>query len=88
MNSIANINFRRKHLRFITPSVPFAERRIIGMKKVLCKPCAVETAARKDREVKQLPGRSEKITCDKCGRRRYGLPYEVKRVFFTGGSRK
>ena len=34
MNSIANINFRRKHLRFITPSVPFAERRIIGMKKV------------------------------------------------------
>ena len=58
------------------------------MKKVLCKPCAVETAARKDREVKQLPGRSEKITCDKCGRRRYGLPYEVKRVFFTGGSRK
>lgn len=32
------------------------------MKKVLCKPCAVETAARKDREVKQLPGRSEKIT--------------------------
>lgn len=42
----------------------------------------------KDREAKQLPGRSEKITCDKCGRRRYGLPYEVKRVFFTGGARK
>ena len=58
------------------------------MKKVLCKPCAVEIAARKDREVQQLPGRSEKITCDKCGRRRFGLPYEVKRVFFTGGSRK
>lgn len=57
------------------------------MKKNLCKPCAVETAARKDREVKQLPGRSEKITCDKCGRRRYGLPYEVKRVFFTGGAK-
>ena len=33
VNSIANINFRRKHLRFITPSVPFAERRIIGMIK-------------------------------------------------------
>ena len=32
MNSIANINFRRKHLRFITPSVPFAERRIIDMR--------------------------------------------------------
>jgi excisionase family DNA binding protein len=31
VNSIANINFRRKHLRFITPSVPFAERRIIEM---------------------------------------------------------
>lgn len=58
------------------------------MKKALCKPCAVEIAARRDREVKQLPGRSEKITCDKCGRRRYGLPYEVKQVFFTGGSRK
>ena len=58
------------------------------MKKTLCKPCAVEIAAGRDREVKQLPGRSEKITCDKCGRRRYGLPYEVKRVFFTGGARK
>lgn len=36
----------------------------------------------------QLPGRSEKITCDKCGRRRFGLPYEVKRKFFTGGGAK
>ena len=34
MNSIANINFRRKHLRFITPSVPFAERRIIEMRRI------------------------------------------------------
>lgn len=60
------------------------------MKKTLCKPCAVEIADRRDREVKQLPGRSEKITCDKVEeiRRRYGLPYEVKRVFFTGGARK
>lgn len=63
------------------------------MKKSLCKPCAVATAARRDREVKQLPGRSEKITCDKCGRRRFGrrrfgLPYEVKRKFFTGGGAK
>lgn len=58
------------------------------MKKVLCKPCAAATAARQDREVKQLPGRSEKITCDKCGRRRFGLHYEVKRVFFTGGTKK
>lgn len=40
------------------------------MKKTLCKPCAVEIADRRDREVKQLPGRSEKITCDKCGHRR------------------
>lgn len=48
----------------------------------------VATAARRDREVKQLPGRSEKITCDKCGRRRFGLPYEVKRKFFTGGGAK
>lgn len=58
------------------------------MKKTICKPCAVEIAARRDQEVKQLLGRSEKITCDKCGSRRYGLPYEVKRVFFTGGTRK
>lgn len=58
------------------------------MKKNLCKPCAVATAARRDREVKQLPGRSEKITCDKCGRRRFGLPYEVKRKFFAGGGAK
>jgi len=58
------------------------------MKKNLCKPCAVEIAARKDREVQQLPGRSEKITCDKCGRRRFGLPYEVKRKFFAGGGAK
>ena len=58
------------------------------MKKTLCKPCAVEIAARKDREVQQLPGRSEKITCDKCGRRRFGLPYEVKRKFFAGGGTK
>lgn len=58
------------------------------MKKNLCKLCAVATATRRDREVKQLPDRAEKITCDKCGRRRFGLPYEVKRVFFTGGTKK
>lgn len=58
------------------------------MKKNLCKPCAVATTARRDREVQQLPGRCEKITCDKCGRRRFGLPYEVKRKFFTGGGAK
>ena len=55
------------------------------MKKLLC---AVATDARRDREVKQLPGRSEKITCDKCGQRRFGLPYEVKRKFLTGGGAK
>ena len=35
VDSIANINFRRKHPRFITPSVPFAERRIIEMSSIL-----------------------------------------------------
>lgn len=58
------------------------------MKKNLCKPCAMETAARRDREVKRLPGRSEKITCDKCGRRRFGMAYEVKRKFLAGGAGK
>ena len=58
------------------------------MKQNLCQPCAVETAARKDRAVQQSPGRSEKLTCDKWGRRRFGLPYEVKRKFFAGGGTK
>ena len=50
------------------------------MKKILCKPCAVDIAARRDRMVTPLPERTEKITCDKCGKRRFGQAYEVKRV--------
>lgn len=57
------------------------------MKMTLCKPCSLGLVA-DGKSVKQLPGRSEKITCDKCGRRRFGLPYEVKRKFFTGGGAK
>ena len=60
----------------------------VGMEVVRTPQTIYGTAARRDREVKQLPGRSEKITCDKCGRRRFGLPYEVKRKFFTGGGAK
>ena len=42
----------------------------------MCKPCALALAAEGER-VKTLPGRSEKITCARCGRRRFGVSYEV-----------
>ena len=46
------------------------------MKKELCKPYAVALSRRGTRLV-ALPGKSDKITCAQCGRRRYGLTYEV-----------
>ena len=46
------------------------------MKKKLCKPCA-EALKKSGTSVKCLGGRSEKITCDECGKRRFGLPYDV-----------
>lgn len=46
------------------------------MKKILCRPCAAELEQR-GKTVKSVGGRSEKITCDACGRRRYGTEYEV-----------
>jgi hypothetical protein len=46
------------------------------MKKVLCKPCAVDLAAR-GKTMKPAGGRCEKITCAECGRRRFGITYEV-----------
>lgn len=42
----------------------------------LCKPCAMGLVA-EGKSVKQIAGRCEKITCAKCGRRRYGVTYEV-----------
>lgn len=46
------------------------------MKKLLCKPCAAALEA-SGKAVKHVGGRSEKITCAVCGRRRYGTAYDV-----------
>ena len=46
------------------------------MEKELCKPCAVALAA-KGKTVKPAGHRCEKITCAECGRRRFGITYEV-----------
>lgn len=52
------------------------------MIKQLCKPCAVDLANR-GKTVKQIAARCEKITCAECGRRRFGVSYEV-----TGRARR
>lgn len=46
------------------------------MIKTLCKPCAVYLKER-GKTVTPLSGRSGKITCDACGRRRFGISYNV-----------
>lgn len=46
------------------------------MVKPLCKPCSLGLEA-DGKRVKQVAGRSKKITCAQCGRRRYGTIYEV-----------
>ena len=46
------------------------------MKKALCKPCSLGLIA-DGKKVKQLPGRTDKITCAKCGKRRFGAEYDV-----------
>lgn len=46
------------------------------MTKTLCKPCAVALAA-SGKTVKPIAHRCEKITCSACGRRRFGITYEV-----------
>jgi len=46
------------------------------VKKELCKPCAVALEA-KGKTVKPAGHCCEKITCAECGRRRFGIPYEV-----------
>lgn len=46
------------------------------MIKILCKPCALDLEAR-GKTVKPAGGRCEKITCAECGRRRFGIAYDV-----------
>ena len=46
------------------------------MKMVLCVPCA-EGLRAAGGSVKALTGKSMKITCEGCGRRRFGLAYNV-----------
>ncbi len=46
------------------------------MKHNLCVPCAIKLSEK--REVQLIEhGRDNKITCDACGRRRYGNTYNV-----------
>ena len=44
----------------------------------LCKPCAVSAGKRYEVRPADSDG-TEKITCDYCGRRRFGRKYEIKR---------
>lgn len=46
------------------------------MEQTLCRPCAEEI--RRTRKIKALTGKAVKITCGECGRRRFGLTYEVE----------
>jgi len=46
------------------------------MTKLLCKPCAKALEAG-GKTVKPAGGRCEKITCAECGRRRFGILYDV-----------
>lgn len=42
----------------------------------LCKPCTVELTSN-GATVKSAGGRAKKITCAKCGRRRFGVSYQI-----------
>lgn len=46
------------------------------MKKLLCVPCANGLRA-EGKTVKMMPGKTAKITCEGCGRRRFGVAYDV-----------
>lgn len=46
------------------------------MKKLLCVPCANGLRA-EGKSLKMLPGKTVKITCECCGRRRFGIAYDV-----------
>lgn len=45
--------------------------------KLLCRPCAEELKKQGQKLVGHALGVDVKITCDRCGRRRYGKEYEV-----------
>ena len=47
-----------------------------GVTKLLCTPCAKALEAG-GKTVKPAAMRCEKITCAECGRRRFGIPYDV-----------
>lgn len=55
------------------------------MREDLCKPCAVEKS-QKGYRLTPCPGRTDKITCDGCGRRRFGRTYEVQEAKKQGGT--
>lgn len=61
------------------------------MKKKLCKPCML-SLVEQGKTVSPLGGRSEKITCAECGRRRFGCSYDVtgrkKKIVVKEGSGK
>lgn len=46
------------------------------MTKELCGICAIKLRE-SGMEVKQVGGRMEKISCQECGKRKYGTTYEV-----------
>lgn len=49
-------------------------------KKVLCVPCALAIEEEKNVLAKRVAGGvGNKITCERCGRRRYGGEYELVR---------
>ena len=54
------------------------EGKVTGQeKKNLCKPCALGLRA-EGHKVEALSGRSAKVTCEQCGRRRFGMAYAVE----------
>lgn len=55
------------------------------MKKVMCVPCANGLRA-EGKMVKMLPGKTAKITCEGCGRRRFGVEYDVTENAKKGGT--
>ena len=47
------------------------------MKKNLCTPCAMELTEKRSVQLISR-GADQKVTCDHCGRRRFGGTYEVR----------
>lgn len=49
------------------------------MKKDLCKPCMMKLKS-EGKIVVPVYGRSEKVTCAECGRRRFGCSYDIAEI--------